>query len=191
MVAEKELKVSHSGDPTKVAMSVRVHATVEKWNPKEGETEQDVLFRMGYEGPDEVVEHDGNVGCNAGIQRILDLAIGAGGQAFDNTHCRIGVGDGTTAVAATDTDLSAAAGSSHRWFQLMDATYPSRSGQVLTFKITVSGSDANFVWQEFGIDGGTANSTTVATPLLDHALATLGTKMPGAIWAFTVTITLS
>jgi hypothetical protein len=47
-----------------------------------------------------------------------------GGQALTNTSSRIGVGNGAGTAAIGDTDLSAAAGSTNRWFQIMDATYP-------------------------------------------------------------------
>jgi hypothetical protein len=160
-----------------------VNFQVEKWHREEE-------FLAGAP-PDETLRDSGNILLNAGINRLEDLLIGAGGQALDNTHCRIGAGDGTTAVAATDTDLSAAAGSTHRWFQVMDATYPSRSSQTITFKATFGTGDGNFTWNEWGIDAGTASGNTVTAPLLNRKIASLGTKTAGATWAFTVTLTIS
>lgn len=138
----------------------------------------------------ETIEADGNALLNAGIQRLEDLLIGAGGQAFDATHCRIGVGNGTTAVTAADTDLSAAAGSTNRWFQLVSGA-PSRSGQTLTFTATFATGDGNFAWNEWGIDAGTASGNTVTAPMLNRKVVSLGTKTSAASWAFTVTIVIS
>jgi hypothetical protein len=127
----------------------RAHALVEKWSPDQvawAQRRSGLVAPSGAElaelvRPDDLVEWEGNLLVNAGIQRLEDLLIGAGGQAFTNSWARIGVGDGTTAAAASDTDLSAVAGSTHRWFQAMDATFPSRAG-----------SDA--VLQEHVRDGG-------------------------------------
>lgn len=150
----------------------------------------------GLVRPDEVVECAGNVACNAGINRLEDLLIGAGGQALTNTWARIGVGDSGGAAAATDTDFGAAAGSTHRWFQAMDATFPSRSSQTLIFKATFASGDGNFPWNEWGIDNGGAGSSTsgntVGAVLFNHkGSAALGTKLTGNIWAATATVIVS
>ncbi len=141
--------------------------------------------------PDEVTFTKGNLLVNAGIQRLEDQLIGVTTAPYNNTNCRLGVGDTSTAAVATDTDLGAAAGSTHRQFVVMDSTYPSRSGQVITFRATFTSGLANFAWAEWGIDIGTANGTTVTTPLLNHKIASLGTKVSGAQWVFTVTVTIS
>lgn len=139
----------------------------------------------------EVFESKGNMLLNAGVQRLLDKLIGAAGQALDNTHARIGVGNGTTTAAAANTDLSAAAGAANRYFMTMDATFPSRSSQTLTFKATFGTGDGNFAWQEWGIDAGTAGGTTVTAPLLNRKVESMGTKSAGATWVHTATIVIS
>jgi hypothetical protein len=146
-------------------------------------------FEAEFE-PYEVVDMPGNLLMNAGIQRMLDLLIGAGGQALNNTHARLGVGNSSTAAAASQTDLQAAAGSTNRWFQLMDATYPSRASQTLTFQATFGSSDGNFTWNEWCIDAGTANANTVTAPMLNRKVENLGTKTTGT-WVLQVTITIS
>jgi hypothetical protein len=77
----------------------------------------------------------------------------------------------------------------------MDATYPSVSAGVITFKSTFASADGNFAWNEWGIDVATAtvaSGTTVGACLLNHKTsAALGTKASGSSWAFTATITLS
>jgi hypothetical protein len=129
----------------------------------------------------------------AGLTRLASLLIAGGGQGATNTSARIGVGDTSTAATIADTDLAAASGSTHRYFQPMDATFPSASAGVITFKSTFATGDGNFAWAEWGIDIGTptvSGGTTVAATLLNRKVASLGTKVSGA-WALTATITLS
>jgi hypothetical protein len=155
----------------------------------------DDFARLGI-APDEVAEAEGNLLTTAGLTRITSLIIGGGGQAATNTAARIGVGDSTTAAAVGDTDLGAAAGSTHRWFQVMDATYPTVSAGVMTFRSTFGTADGNFTagWQEFGIDIGTptvSSANTVNATLLNHKIVSLGTKVSGATWTCTATISIS
>ncbi len=151
--------------------------------------------------PIEVVEDIGNALTRQGLRRIMDRLAGtASNQALDATHCRIGVGDGSTAFANTDTDLSAAAGSTHRQFELVDSA-PSvgtgASSGVLTFVATFETGDANFPWTEWGIDGGTADGTTVTsegntTPgLINRKVTSLVTKTSSVAATITVTITIT
>lgn len=139
-------------------------------------------------------QHYGNLITNAGYSRIGNLFTNQGAtQAFDATHTRIGVGDGTTAVAYTDTDLSAAAGATHRLFNLVSAVGTIGATRTWTFSATFATGDANFAlaWAEFGIDNGTAQGTTVTAPLLNHALTTQGIKPNTQVWTATATITWS
>ena len=158
------------------------------------------LFRMF--DPFEVVEEEGNLLTRLGLHRLWDRFIGtASNQALDATHTRIGVGDGVTAAATTDTDLGAVAGSTHRWFQLVGGVATIGAGAssgVLTVVATFGTADGNFAWNEWGIDGGTASGNTVTadtntTPgLINHKVpSTLGTKTAAATWVFTVTITIA
>lgn len=143
--------------------------------------------------PREVVETGPNLITTNGLNRVVNLLIGSG-QAATNTAARIGVGDSTTAAAAGDVDLGASAGSTHRFFMTMDATYPQVSGAVATFKATIGSSDGNFAWQEWCIDIGTptvTSGTTVNALMLNHKIASNGTKSSGTSWVATATITLS
>lgn len=138
------------------------------------------------EAPYEVIEGKDNGLLNNGIARLLDLLIGAGGQAYNNANCRIGVGNGTTAFSAAHTDLQGAS----KYYMTMDATYPQRSAQTLTFKATFASGVAQFAWEEWGIDVGTVAGTTVVTPMLNRKVQSFGTKGATA-WVFTVTITVA
>lgn len=142
----------------------------------------------------EIAEVDSNLVTTAGLARRATLLIGTG-QAMTNTATRLGVGDGAGTAAVGDTDLSAAAGSTHRYFQVMDATYPSSAAAVITLQSTFGTADGNFAWNEWCIDIGTptvAAGTTVGTLMMNHKTSVaIGTKVAGSIWALRPTITLS
>ncbi len=161
----------------------KIKATVDKWHSDED--------RLAGLEPYETIHDEDNLLVNAGAARIEDLLIGVAVQAYNNTNCRIGTGNSSTAAQATDTDLNAAAGSSNRQFMVMDSTFPSRSSQTITFRSTFTSALGNYAWQEWGIDNGTANGTTVVAVFLNHKVTSLGTKVSGASWQFTVTLVIS
>lgn len=183
------------------------HARVEKWDGDQADwvarkalddfaAERPLAAHFAHYGvePMEVVEAPGNLLTTAGLTRLTSLLTAGGGQALTNTATRLGVGNGTTAAAVGDTDLSAASGSSNRFFMTMDATYPSVSAGVLTAKATFGGSDGNFAWQEWCIDVGTptvTSGTTVNATMVNRKVVSLGTKVSPAVWALTATITFS
>lgn len=141
--------------------------------------------------PDGFTEVDGNLLTTAGITRMLGLLIGNGTQAMNNTHARIGVGNGSTAATAADSDLAASAGSTNRWFNMADASNPSVATNVLTCVSTFASADGNFVWAEWGMDFGTASGNTVTAPLLNRKVQAMGTKASGAVWTATATVTVT
>jgi len=159
------------------------------WLPKLTPVPSFELLTLGIK-PEEIEVVPGNLLLNAGIQRLEDLLIGAGGQAFNNANTRLGVGNSATAEVATQTDLQAAAGAGNRQFKLMNATFPSRATQVVTFQSDFTSGEANFIWNEWGVDNGSTNTTTVVAPMLNRKVASLGTKATGT-WTLTGTLTLS
>ena len=136
----------------------------------------------GGEVPYEVIEGSGNMLVNTGIQLLEDLLIGAGGTVFNNTNTRLGVGDSSTTASASQTDLQAA---TNKLRKGMDATFPSRSGQTLTFRSTFATNEANFVWNEWAIFNAASSGT-----MLNRKVESLGTKVSGS-WQLTITITIS
>lgn len=80
------------------------------------------------------VYEDHNAYVNAGGVLWLNLLIGAGGTVFSAANAYIGVGDSTTANDVTQTDLQA---STNKVRTGMDATFPSLSGQVMTWQATL------------------------------------------------------
>jgi hypothetical protein len=153
----------------------------------------DDLLAAGLK-PYGIAESEGNLLTTAGLTRLMTLLNGAGGQAMTNTAVRLGVGNGAGSAAIGDTDLGAAAGAANRWFQVMDATYPSTAAGVLTAKATFATGDGNFAWNEWGLDIGSptvSSSAVVSATLFNHKTsAALGTKTSGS-WALTVTVTIS
>lgn len=150
-------------------------------------------FEAAGIAPVEDLVFERNLLTTAGLARISSLILGAGGQAATATAARLGIGDGTGPAAIGDTDLSAAAGGTHRQFVIMDATFPSFVNGVMTFQATFTTGLANFVWNEFGIDVGApvvANGTAVSATLLNHKIQSAGTKVAGAVWVASATITL-
>lgn len=133
-----------------------------------------------------------NLLTTAGIGRIATLLNAGTGNLIASTTARVGVGDGAGTAAIGDTDLSAAATSAHRWFNLSTVSIPSN---VLTFASSFASGDGNFAWNEWGIDIGTATvsaSATVNAVLLNHKTSIAqGTKASGQVWSATATITLS
>jgi hypothetical protein len=178
-----------------------------QWNPVariekyDNEAVQWVRDSLGVERPTgdqlsllaspwEVLTVPGNALTTAGLDRIGNLIIGATANGMDSTRVRLGVGDDSTAYAAGDSDLSTGA---NQYYRVMDATYPQQSNGVLTFKASFATGEANFAWQCWGLDIGTATVTssgTVSAILVNRKVASLGTKASGT-WVLTVTVTFS
>lgn len=126
----------------------------------------------------------GNLLLNEGITELIDFFLGEGSPtAFNNANARIGIGDSDTAAAATQTDLQAAV---NKVYIAMDATYPQRTNQTVTFRATAGTDVANFAWKEFSIDNGGVALKNLNRKVEDH-----GTKASGDTWVITATVTIS
>lgn len=102
---------------------------------------------------------------------------------FTNTNARIGVGDSATAFAAAQTDLQAAVNKIRKG---MEATYPLRAGNVLTFRSIYTTLEGNFDWNEWGLFNAAA-----AGVMLNRKVEFLGTKTAAAVWQLTVELTVN
>lgn len=120
---------------------------------------------------------------DAGRNHLVQAGIGAAVTAFNNANSYIGVGDSTTAFAASQTDLVAATNKTRK---AMDATYPSGGSNVITFRSTFGTSDANYAWQEWGVFNASSGGT-----MLNRKVESLGTKTSAQTWQFTVTLTFT
>lgn len=145
--------------------------------------------------PYEVVEGQGNLLMYGGVSNLWQCLIGNGtgtGGAtltyFNNGNAHIGVGDGSTAEAATQTDLQG----SNKTRKAMSATFPTHTdgttsaSATVTFKSSFGSTDANHAWNEWGVFNGSTGGR-----MLNRKVISLGTKSSGDTWNLTVTITIS
>jgi hypothetical protein len=154
--------------------------------------------------PESVAECAGNVLCTSGLDQITKLLTATGGaQALTATRTGVGVGSTATAAAAADTQLgadgTAANGTVGAWYQVVDSA-PTQANGVLTVVSTFTAISNNaMTWAEWCIFTATAAITAADVKsgitgfsIWDHkAPAALGTKVAGAVWVFTGTLTLS
>jgi len=119
----------------------------------------------------------------AGRNHIATDLVGESVTEFNNANAHIGVGDSTTAFNVAQTDLQA---SSNKLRKAMDATYPTRSTNVLTFRSTFSTSEANFAWEEWA----TFNASSSGT-MLNRKVESLGTKLNTQTWVLTAPLTVT
>jgi hypothetical protein len=161
-----------------------------------GEVQRGLLLEEGVEPETRHIEKNLLLygGASVQWQTLIGNGTTTAGQAltyFNNAQAAIGVGDSTTAAAATQTNLQA---STNKLRVAMDATYPSHtdgttSGAAsIVFRSTFGTSQANFAWQEWVI----ANSATDGTGrCLNRKVESLGTKTSASTWTLTLTLSLA
>jgi hypothetical protein len=157
-----------------------------------------VLLRQFVEPERLVLEN--NAITTQGLGQLTNALIGTGGLVLIGaTTTRVGTGNGSTAFNTADTDLSAAAGSTNRWFQIVDSA-PTRSTTTVTNDTvscvaTFGTSDGNYVWSEWGINTSTAtpasSNAVIAGTFWNRKVVSMGTKVAGAVWAFTAKISFA
>ena len=132
--------------------------------------------------PEVVVTFKGNLFLNIGIQNLWALGCATSAPtACSNAAGRIGVGDSATAAAATQTGLQAG---SNKTYKAMNSTYPSISGQTMSFQSDFLTADANYVWNEWTVDNGNPAQS------LNRLVQSLGTKTTGT-WTLTAQLTIA
>lgn len=148
--------------------------------------------------PYDVLERDHNLlmygGASVQWQTLIGNGTATAGQAltyFSNAQAAIGVGDSTTAAAATQTDLQA---TTNKLRKAMDATYPLHTDGTVagsatcTFRSTFGTADANWAWQEWGVFNSPTNGTG---RMLNRKVESLGTKTSSASWQFSAALSLA
>ena len=140
-------------------------------------------YSPGEVQPSSVSLFEGNCLLNAGINNMERLTCGSTGTAYSNALAYLGVGSVTIAATATQTDLQ---DTSAVW-KIMESGFPPIASQKMSWKSSYGSGDANFAWQEFGVD--CSNGTPVA--LLNRKVSDQGTKTVGQTWVLTLEITLS
>ena len=174
---------------------------IDQYRARYGKAEGEARFFAEHQAV-ETIEKEHNLLMYGGVSCLWECLIGNGtttaGQNltyFNHAQAAIGVGDSSTAAAATQTNLQAG---TNGYRQACDSGYPSHtdgttsSANTITFQATVGTSNANFAWQEWAV----FNSVGSGSPpsggrMLNRAVTSLGTKTSAASWQFTVTITIS
>jgi hypothetical protein len=150
------------------------------------------FLRLAIE-PVEVIEVQGNLFLNEGLQLMGDLIIGASTNSWNAANAFIGVGDTNTAEAASQTELQATQNAANRFYKAVNGT-PTRSSQTVTWAADFTSSEANFAWAEFTVARGATTASgsgfLVGTTNLNRKVQSLGTKVTGT-WTLTVNITLA
>lgn len=144
------------------------------------------LDKYQLDGTHEVLEGDGNLLTTNGANALLTALTGGAITAFNNANSNLGVGDGNGSVptpAAGDIDLTAP---TNKLRKAMDAAYPAVTTNSATFRSTFGSTDANWVWNEWGI----FNASSAGT-MLNHKGQGMGTKVSGATWQLSVTVSLA
>jgi len=127
----------------------------------------------------------GNLALNEGIQGILDMICALDTvTTWSNANAYFGVGDSSTAAAATQTGLLAAV---NKEYNALDAGYPTRSSQTVTWRATFGNGEAEFDWNEFTVANGNSNDAVN----LNRKVYAYGTKAAGKTWVISLSITLS
>jgi hypothetical protein len=127
-----------------------------------------------------------NTLVNGGTAIMLDALIGVNPTFYTNALAALGVGDSAAAFNLTHTNLQGAVNVTDRIRKAMDATFPSRAANVVTFRSTFATTDANFTWNEWAIFN---NVTDASGTMLNRAVVNLGTKTSAASWQLTATLT--
>jgi hypothetical protein len=120
---------------------------------------------------------------DAGRNHIAQDIVGEAVTEFNNANAHLAVGDSATAFAVGQTDLQAA---TNKLRKAMEATYPTRATNVLTFRSLFGTADANWAWQEWGVFNAAA-----AGVMLCRKVESLGTKTSAQSWQLTATITVT
>jgi hypothetical protein len=116
-----------------------------------------------------------------GVIAAASLFIGDGlVSAFNSSNARIGVGDSSTAFAASQTDLQAA---TNKFRKLVDSA-PVRSNNSVDFTSTFTTSEANFAWNEMAL----FNSSSGDYMATRRTLSGFGTKTSSDTWIVTITV---
>lgn len=143
----------------------------------------DEAFQRGEPYGESKIE--GNLLLNEGIGELWDLACGLGTpDAFSNANAYLGVGDSTTAESAAHTGLQAP---TNKLYKAMEASYPQRSAQTVTWRSVFGSAEANFDWNEFTV----ANGNSDAAVNLNRKVSDQGTKASGQTWTLDLAIAFS
>lgn len=135
----------------------------------------------------------GNLLLQEGIQLLEDLLIGALTTKYDNANSYIGVGDTSSTELASQFELQAANASTNRVYKAMNASYPLRSSQTVSWQSDFGSTEGNFAWNEWTVARGATGGPplTSGTTNLNRKVQALGTKASGTTWTMTGQVTIA
>jgi hypothetical protein len=157
----------------------------------------EVFRNFGVQPYEDHTDYDCNLIVQNGWVALLGGVAGTTmSPKFDSTHGRVGVGTSVTAAAYAQTTLvgDTGAASTTSYFKLVSGAPTIATGSTpptLTFSAVFGTAVANFAWQEFGTDAGTADSVSNATTggtFFNRGVSSQGTKASGQTWTATETI---
>lgn len=119
----------------------------------------------------------------AGRDFLAALIIDDSATPLDNSNAYIGSGDSDTAFNTNQTDLQA---SSNKLRKGMEATYPQRTDNVLSFRSLFGTGDANWSWEEWAL----FNASTSGV-MLSRKVEDLGVKASTQSWLFDCSLTVN
>ncbi len=116
-----------------------------------------------------------------GAIAVINLFAGTGAvNAFNATNSRVGVGDSSTAFAASQTDLQAA---TNKLRKIVDSA-PVVTSNSADYTATFGLAEANYAWNEIAIFNS-ASGDYMATR---RTLTGFGTKPNTEAWTVTLTV---
>jgi len=117
---------------------------------------------------------------SAGSLEMLKSYMAEGNTPMTDVDTTVGVGNGTTAFATSDTALAGAS----QQFVAISTGFPQRSGTTVTFQASFGVSDALFNWSEYGVK--------VGSTLIARKVENLGNKgLVSQTWVLVITATQS
>lgn len=162
------------------AMAAMDHDGV--WDPRSEDDEKMIAILQACTESRQYAK--GNLFLNEGINELWKLVCAASGTtAYNNANAQLGVGNGTAAAAATQTDLQGAS----KLFKAMEATFPtSGTNQEAVFKSVFGSGEAEFAWEEWSVrNGATADKN------LNRKVQAFGTKGASSTWTLTATLSIA
>lgn len=117
----------------------------------------------------------------AGRDLIATALVGDSYVPYNAANSHIGVGDSPLGFDPSQTDLLGAG----RLRRPMEAGYPQRVANALTFRALYGTGEANFDWEEWAV----FNAVTFGQ-MLNRKVETLGSKTSVQSWQLTVTLTV-
>jgi hypothetical protein len=175
----------------------RKRLIAKQWYNPDAELTPRIFRELGVEPYSVTTDYDCNLIVQAGWVALLGGVAGATmSPKFGAANARIGVGTSVTAATYAQTTLvgDTGGGSVTSYFKLCSGAPTISTGSTpptLVFSAVFGTAVANFAWNEFGSDAGTADSVSNATTggtFFNRGVSAQGTKAGGQTWTATETI---